>query len=152
MSTFRYIKELADRINSLESQLQPTATGQADVHYQTLNEEGSPAARGYHEFSPAVDSNLLPRKRTYSMSEGVGTMMGLPVNQGPRQPSVGGWPAISQAKDAQPYALAGLEAYAAQNGAPKVTQPFWSHGQPTADIEPTEEVTPIEIDEKVLDA
>lgn len=84
------------------------------------------------------------------MSEGVATMMGLPVNQGPRQPSVGGWPAVPQAKDAQPYALAGLEAYAAQNGAPRVTQPFWS--QSTAGAEPTEEVTPIEIDEKVLDA
>ncbi|KMU83717.1 hypothetical protein CIHG_01500 [Coccidioides immitis H538.4] len=105
-----YIKELADRINTLESQMQPGIGSQPDVHYQALNEEGSPTVRGYQEFSPTVDSNLLPRKRTYSMTEAVPTMMGLPVNQGPRQPSV------------------------------------------ATGLEPAEEVTPIEIDEKVLDA
>ncbi|EFW21768.1 Glucose-responsive transcription factor [Coccidioides posadasii str. Silveira] len=147
-----YIKELADRINTLESQMQPGIGSQPDVHYQALNEEGSPTVRGYQEFSPTVDSNLLPRKRTYSMTEAVPTMMGLPVNQGPRQPSVGGWPAQPQGKDVHPDAIAGLEVYAPHNGAARVAQPFWAHGQVATGLEPAEEVTPIEIDEKVLDA
>ncbi|EEP76354.1 predicted protein [Uncinocarpus reesii 1704] len=144
-----YIKELADRINSLESQIHPSISGQHDVQYQALNEEASPPVRGYQEFSPTVDNNLLPRKRTFSMTEGA--VLGLPIHQGARQPSVGGWPAQSQTKDAHPDAMANLEVYASQNGAARVAQPFWSHGPLPTGAEPGEEAVPVAIDEKVLD-
>jgi hypothetical protein len=84
---FRYIKELAERLNTLESQMQPPMT-QQDMQYQGMSEMSPP--RGYHEFSPPIDTNLLGRKRTFSMSEG---LHGLPLPQStfaPRgQPSVG---------------------------------------------------------------
>ncbi|KAI1970641.1 Glucose-responsive transcription factor [Ophidiomyces ophidiicola] len=143
-----YIKELADRINSLESQIQPSIGGQSDVHYP-INEEGSPVARGYQEFPPTIDNNLLPRKRTYSMSEGATTVMGLPVNQGPRQISVGGWPTQPHGKDNHPEALTGIDGYPAQGG--RVSQPFWAHAPSTTAMEPAVDATSIEIDEKVLD-
>ncbi|WEW58209.1 Glucose-responsive transcription factor [Emydomyces testavorans] len=129
--------------------IQPGVGNQPDVHYQALNEDGSPVARGYQEFSPTVD-NLLPRKRTYSMSEGVTAAMGLPANQETRQPSVGGWSTQPQTKDTRPDALAGIDVYAAQNGAARVGQPFWS--QATTGAEPAEGIVPVEIHEKVLDA
>jgi hypothetical protein len=65
---FRYIKELAERLNTLESQIQPSMPHQ-DMQYQQMNDVSSP--RAYHEFSPQIDNNLLGRKRTYSMSEGL---------------------------------------------------------------------------------
>lgn len=70
-----YIKELAERLNTLESQMQPPLTHQ-DMQYQGMNEVSSP--RGYHEFSPPIDGGLLGRKRTFSMSEGI---HGLPMPQ-----------------------------------------------------------------------
>jgi hypothetical protein len=66
--SFSYIKELAERLNTLESQMQPPLTHQ-DMQYQGMNEVSSP--RGYHEFSPPMDASLLGRKRTFSMSEGI---------------------------------------------------------------------------------
>lgn len=64
----RYIKELAERLNTLESQMQPPM-GQQDMQYQPMNDVTSP--RDYQEFSPPLDGSLLGRKRTYSMSEGL---------------------------------------------------------------------------------
>ncbi|PCH04599.1 Hypothetical protein PENO1_022070 [Penicillium occitanis (nom. inval.)] len=68
-----YIKELAERLNTLESQMQPPMA-QQDIQYQGMSEISPP--RGYHEFSPPIDGNLLGRKRTFSMSEGI---HGLPL-------------------------------------------------------------------------
>ncbi|KAH8705005.1 putative C6 finger domain protein [Talaromyces proteolyticus] len=70
-----YIKELAERLNTLESQMQPGLPHQ-DMQYQGINEVSSP--RAYHEFSPPMDGSLLGRKRTFSMSEGI---HGLPLGQ-----------------------------------------------------------------------
>lgn len=49
---------------------------QQDIQYQGISEISPP--RGYHEFSPPIDGNLLGRKRTFSMSEGI---HGLPLTQ-----------------------------------------------------------------------
>lgn len=75
-----YIKELAERLNTLESQMQPPMA-QQDMQYQGMSEISPP--RGYHEFSPPIDGNLLGRKRTFSMSEGI---HGLPLTQPPFTP------------------------------------------------------------------
>lgn len=72
---YSYIKELAERLNTLESQMQPPLTHQ-DMQYHGMNDVSSP--RGYHEFSPPIDGSLLGRKRTFSMSEGI---HGLPLHQ-----------------------------------------------------------------------
>jgi hypothetical protein len=63
-----YIKELAERLNTLESQMQPSMA-HTDMQYNGMQDVSSP--RGYQEFSPPIDSSLLSRKRTYSMSEGL---------------------------------------------------------------------------------
>ena len=63
-----YIKELAERLNTLESQMQPSMA-HTDIQYNGMHDVSSP--RGYQEFSPPIDSSLLSRKRTYSMSEGL---------------------------------------------------------------------------------
>ncbi|OJJ45461.1 hypothetical protein ASPZODRAFT_134114 [Penicilliopsis zonata CBS 506.65] len=62
-----YIKELAERLHTLESQMQP-AMVHPDMQYPPMNEVSSP--RGYHEFSPSMDPGM-GRKRTYSVFEGL---------------------------------------------------------------------------------
>lgn len=63
-----YIKELAERLHTLESQMQP-AMVHPDMPYQTMNEVSPP--RGYQEFSPPIDTGPINRKRTYSVFEGL---------------------------------------------------------------------------------
>ncbi|KAM5443752.1 Glucose-responsive transcription factor [Microsporum ferrugineum] len=157
-----YIKELADRINSLETQMQPPLQP-GEMHYQQMNEDGS-AARGYQDFSPSMDNQGLTRKRTLSMSEGLpNAFMQAPFIQGARPTSVGGWPAQTPTKDATHAAdLAALEEYpnsSAQNGNAKVMQPFWtqelpdSAQQPAINPEKLESLPPpVEVDEQVLNA
>ncbi|KAL1960320.1 hypothetical protein VTO42DRAFT_8280 [Malbranchea cinnamomea] len=148
-----YIKELADRINTLESQMQPGLAHQ-EVHYQPMHDDASP--RGYHEFSPAVDNQLLPRKRTYSMSEGLPATFLHPAFQGPRPTSVGGWPVQMPGREAGADGVPGLDAYAGAmpaNGAAKASQPFWSQESAFADQSKTDTLfEAVTIDEKILDA
>jgi hypothetical protein len=140
----RYIKELADRINSLESQIQPTMPHQ-DVAYQPMHEDTSP--RAYQEFSPTVENQLLSRKRTYSMSEGLpNTFVQPQFGQAARPSSVGGWPVQDPAKDTADN----LDVY---NGvADKASQPFWVQEGASAERQAVVEPYPlVPIDEKVLD-
>ncbi|KAF3491316.1 uncharacterized protein GIQ15_00833 [Arthroderma uncinatum] len=157
-----YIKELADRINSLETQMQPPLQP-GEMHYQQINEDGS-AARGYQDFSPSMDNQGLTRKRTLSMSEGLpNAFMQQPFIQGARPTSVGGWPVQAPTKDATHAAdLAALEEYpspSVQNGGTKVMQPFWTQEvpdaarQPAINLETLETLPPsVEVDEQVLNA
>lgn len=64
----RYIKELAERLHTLESQMQPGMV-QADVPYQSMNEVSLP--RSYQDFTSPVDPGSAGRKRTYSVFEGL---------------------------------------------------------------------------------
>lgn len=166
----RYIKELAERLNTLESQMQPSMS-HADMQYQ-MNEVSSP--RGYQEFSPPMDGSLLSRKRTFSMSEGFSSSaFPQPPFQHRTQP-IGSWSSFTQAQTLQPNManvnpgdtsnilpdfLTGTmgNGTAAKNGVP-----FWSsgdteHGLPAhadvPDVKPAvEDTTPVEIDEGALNA
>ncbi|KAK2740176.1 Glucose-responsive transcription factor [Onygenales sp. PD_40] len=158
-----YIKELADRINSLENQMHP-GLAQSDMQYQSMPDETSP--RGYQEFSPAMESNLLTRKRTYSMSEGIqNSFMQPPFPQGGRPSSVGGWPVQTPTKDGsqvpQGDAGANVDMYPSPllaNGSTKVNPPFWSQegtaaGQQTEISGLGDELLPVvDLDDKVFDA
>ncbi|KAI5298722.1 Glucose-responsive transcription factor, partial [Ascosphaera atra] len=83
-----YIKELAERINSLESQIHPGAHGPNSMsphppqaHPGQEMQYGAPLSaespHGYQGFAPGIDNAMLGqdgaggRKRTYSMSEGI---------------------------------------------------------------------------------
>ncbi|KAI9372898.1 hypothetical protein BJX61DRAFT_414232 [Aspergillus egyptiacus] len=63
-----YIKELAERLHTLESQMQP-AMVHPDMPYQPMNEVSSP--RAYQDFSPSMDAGGIGRKRTYSVFDGL---------------------------------------------------------------------------------
>ncbi|KAL6232724.1 hypothetical protein BDW75DRAFT_13146 [Aspergillus navahoensis] len=63
-----YIKELAERLHTLESQMQP-AMVHPDMPYQPMNEAPSP--RAYQDFSSPMDTGTLNRKRTYSVFDGL---------------------------------------------------------------------------------
>ncbi|KAL5046903.1 hypothetical protein BDW71DRAFT_181381 [Aspergillus fruticulosus] len=63
-----YIKELAERLHTLESQMQP-AMVHPDMPYQPMNEAPSP--RAYQDFSSPMDTGTLSRKRTYSVFDGL---------------------------------------------------------------------------------
>ncbi|PGH14256.1 hypothetical protein AJ80_05996 [Polytolypa hystricis UAMH7299] len=152
-----YIKELADRINSLESQIQP-GIGQ-EMQYQPMQEDASPR---YHEFSPSVEGNLLTRKRTYSMSEGLPNAFMQPPFQTARPSSVGGWPVQTPTKDttqapqAEPVDMYSSALLA--NGSAKVNQPFWSQDESAGQQAALntglgdELQAVVDIDEKILDA
>ncbi|KAJ5093877.1 hypothetical protein N7456_009738 [Penicillium angulare] len=65
-----YIKELAERLHTLENQMQPGIV-QSDVPYQdqAMNDVSLP--RTYQDFTSPVDSGSAGRKRTYSVFEGL---------------------------------------------------------------------------------
>jgi hypothetical protein len=110
-----------------------------------MHEEGSP--RAYQEFSPTVENQLLSRKRTYSMSEGLpNTFVQPQFGQAARPSSVGGWPVQGPAKDVADN----LDAY---NGAvDKTSQPFWVQEGASAERQVVVETYPmVSIEEKVLD-
>lgn len=66
---YSYIKELAERLHTLENQMQP-AMVHPDMSYQAMNEVSSP--RAYQDFSPPIDTGPIGgRKRTYSVFEGL---------------------------------------------------------------------------------
>lgn len=64
----RYIKELAERLHTLESQMQP-AMVHPDMPYQPMNDAPSP--RAYQDFSSPMDTGGIGRKRTYSVFDGL---------------------------------------------------------------------------------
>ncbi|EED23312.1 C6 finger domain protein, putative [Talaromyces stipitatus ATCC 10500] len=112
-----YIKELAERLNTLESQIQPPMA-QQDIQYQGMSEISPP--RGYHDFSPPIDGNLLGRKRTFSISEGI---HGLPLTQptfAPRSQATVGETSVNLPES---YPLFGMH-----QPQPKVSAPYWSDG------------------------
>ncbi|KAL5343795.1 hypothetical protein BJX70DRAFT_122880 [Aspergillus crustosus] len=63
-----YIKELAERLHTLESQMQP-AMVHPDMPYQPMNEVSSP--RAYQDFPSPMDAGGIGRKRTYSVFDGL---------------------------------------------------------------------------------
>ena len=87
----RYIKELADRLNTLENQL---PVRHPDLQqYAHMSQDGT-SPRGLNEFSPPSDGGP-PRKRTHSMSEGLHNsayMQAQIQRSGERLPSIGDWP------------------------------------------------------------
>ena len=66
MSVSRYIKELADRLNTLEGALQ---AGEIPVQ-QYIHQDSPLQRRGSEEFSPPPNSDNMQRKRTYSSVSG----------------------------------------------------------------------------------
>lgn len=69
MWVYSYIKELAERLHTLENQMQPGAMVHPDMQYQAMNEVSPP--RPYQEFSPPIETGPINRKRTYSVFEGL---------------------------------------------------------------------------------
>ena len=147
--------------------MQPSPMGQPDMQqYQPMNEDTSP--RGFQEFSPPMDGNMLGRKRTFSMSEGASNAFATPgFPQRAQQPSDAAWQTPTKYPHGEP--VSGAEnAYtsSSMNGSAKVAQPFWSqdsegHGPQaaigeSADSKAAQAVgdhqsTVIDIDEKALD-
>ncbi|KAJ9375072.1 transcriptional regulator family: Fungal Specific TF [Paecilomyces variotii] len=142
-----YIKELAERLNTLESQMQP-AIGQAEMQYPAINDVASP--RGYQEFSPPMDGNLLSRKRTFSMSENFPTSsfpQGSFMSRAPH-------PGLAEHSDFYSQPL-----HNGTGSVPKATQPFWAneHGlqdtlEVTDEAKMPEDNSPAEVDEGSLNA
>src|SRR5215471_10214825 len=105
--------------------------GPTDMPYQSMNDDHSP--RGYQDFSPSIEGNLISRKRTYSMSEGLpNAFMQPPFSQHARPSSVGGWPVQTPTKDPSQHPHGEghtMDMYSTPplaNGSGKVTQPFWT--------------------------
>ncbi|OQE28934.1 hypothetical protein PENFLA_c004G03205 [Penicillium flavigenum] len=149
-----YIKELAERLHTLENQMQPGIV-QPDVPYQSMNEvSGLP--RGYQDFASPVESTSGNRKRTYSVFEG------LPSSSF-AQPSFNA--RVSQnAFDTSETAADPYNPAVASGSAPKPGNLFWN---PTGDendlpsgLEMTDlpkhdgddDMTPVTLDEGALDA
>lgn len=109
----RYIKELAERINSLEAN-QVNQANQPEMQYPAITDDTS--SRAYQELSPTMDE-MVTRKRTFSMSEGMSNaFMQQGASQRPGQ--AGGWPGQGTENTYSSPLLA--------NGSAKVAQPFWS--------------------------
>lgn len=148
-----YIKELAERLHTLENQMQPGIV-QSDVPYQSMNEVSLP--RAYQDFASPVDSGSANRKRTYSVFEG------LPSSSF-AQPSFNarGSQSAFDATDstADPYNTA-----VASGSAPKPGNLFWNptgheqdlpSGLEMADLhkhEGDDDMSPVILDEGALDA
>ena len=134
------------------------------MQYPGMPDDASGSPREYQDFSPSVDNQLLSRKRTYSMSEGLSNAFMHPsFGPGARPSSVGGWPVQNPARESANVGvsegMAALDAYAsagAANAAAKTSQPFWSEGEGAlADqqsrMEGVIDGQALTIDEKVLD-
>ncbi|KAJ5405242.1 hypothetical protein N7465_006526 [Penicillium sp. CMV-2018d] len=148
-----YIKELAERLHTLENQMQPGIV-QPDVPYQSMNEVSLP--RGYQDFASPVESTSGNRKRTYSVFEG------LPSSSF-AQPSFNA--RVSQnAFDASETAADPYNPAVANGSAPKPGNLFWNptghendlpSGLEMTDLpkhEGDDDMTPVTLDEGALDA
>ncbi|KAJ5923294.1 hypothetical protein N7454_008539 [Penicillium verhagenii] len=146
-----YIKELAERLHTLENQMQPGMV-QSDVSYQSMNEVSLP--RSYQDFASPLDS--ANRKRTYSVFEG------LPSSSF-AQPSFNAR-GSHNAFDAADSTTDPFSTAVASGSASKQTMPFWNptgHEQDLpSDLEITDlhkhqgddNMSPVHLDEGALDA
>ncbi|RAH74442.1 putative C6 finger domain protein [Aspergillus aculeatinus CBS 121060] len=146
-----YIKELAERLHTLESQMQP-AMVHPDMPYQPMNEVSSP--RAYQDFSPPIDNGPIGRKRTYSMFDGL-------PSASFTQPSFNTRP--QTAFDAGESSTDPCHPSVVNNTAPKPGNLFWATGNEndlphSLDIPDVpkqamdEDMTPVDVDEGVLNA
>ncbi|KAJ5506545.1 hypothetical protein N7453_005502 [Penicillium expansum] len=148
-----YIKELAERLHTLENQMQPGIV-QPDVPYQSMNEVSLP--RGYQDFASPVESTSGNRKRTYSVFEG------LPSSSF-AQPSFNA--RVSQnAFDTSETAADPYNPAVASGSAPKPGNLFWNptghendlpSGLEMTDLpkhEGDDDMSPVTLDEGALDA
>ncbi|PYH89160.1 hypothetical protein BO71DRAFT_114049 [Aspergillus ellipticus CBS 707.79] len=146
-----YIKELAERLHTLESQMQPTMV-HPDMPYQTMNEVSSP--RAYQDFSPPMDAGPIGRKRTYSVFEGLpsSSFAQAPFTTRPQNAFEAG---ESATDPCNPSVI--------NNSAPKPGNLFWSTGNEndlpaSLDIPEVpkqaldEDMTPLDVDEGALNA
>ncbi|PKY03171.1 hypothetical protein P168DRAFT_305496 [Aspergillus campestris IBT 28561] len=147
-----YIKELAERLHTLENQMQP-AMVHPDMSYQAMNEVSSP--RAYQDFSPPIDTGPIGgRKRTYSVFEG------LPSSSFTQPP----FNTRSQnAFDAAETSPDPVNPAVTNDSAPKPGNLFWStgneNGLPTGMEMPDvakntmdDDMTPMDVDEGALNA
>ncbi|OOF99068.1 hypothetical protein ASPCADRAFT_204731 [Aspergillus carbonarius ITEM 5010] len=146
-----YIKELAERLHTLESQMQP-AMVHPDMPYQTMNEVSSP--RAYQDFSPPMDAGPIGRKRTYSVFEG------LPSSSFAQAPFN---PRSQNAFEAAESSTDPCNPSVVNHSAPKPGNLFWSTGNET-ELPPgleipevpkqalDEDMTPLDVDASALNA
>ncbi|KAL2870509.1 putative C6 finger domain protein [Aspergillus lucknowensis] len=144
-----YIKELAERLHTLESQMQP-AMVHPDMPYQPMNDAPSP--RAYQDFSSPVDAGGIGRKRTYSVFDGLPSSS---ITQPPfNSRSQNVFDASENSTDPfNPSVVAG--------SAPKPANLFWAtgnEGELPAGLEVPdmpkqgEDMTPLSVDEGALNA
>ncbi|KAJ5168712.1 uncharacterized protein N7482_004306 [Penicillium canariense] len=148
-----YIKELAERLHTLESQMQPGIV-QPDVPYQSMNEVN--LSRGYQDFTSPVDPGSANRKRTYSVFEG------LPSSSF-AQPSFNGR-GSQNAFDTSDATADPYNPTIASGGASRPGNLFWNptgneqdlpSGLEMTDLprhEGDDDITPVNLDEGALDA
>lgn len=154
-SNHSYIKELAERLHSLETQMHP-AMVQPDVPYQGMTENEVALSRGYHEFTSPIDSGSATRKRTYSVFEGLPSSSFAQPSFNTRA-SQGAFDAPESTTD--PYNPA-----VTSGGAPKAGNLFWNptgheqdlpSGLEIADLakqEGDDDMSPVNVDEAALTA
>lgn len=148
-----YIKELAERLHTLENQMQP-AIVQSDVPYQSMSDVALP--RGYQDFTSPVDSGAGNRKRTYSEFEG------LPSSSFAQPPFNSR--ASQNAFDAPESTADPYNSTVTNGGAPKPGNLFWNptgneqdlpSGLEISDLpkhEGDDDMTPVNLDGGALDA
>ncbi|KAE8149835.1 hypothetical protein BDV25DRAFT_155592 [Aspergillus avenaceus] len=145
-----YIKELAERLHTLESQMQPTMV-HPDMPYQAMNEVSSP--RAYQDFSPPMDTGSIGRKRTYSVFEGLPSSSFTQPQFNSRS---------QNAFDAGETSTDPYNPSAVGGTAPKPGNLFWSgseneipHGLDVPEVPKQtmeEDMTPLDVDEGSLNA
>ncbi|KAL4909006.1 hypothetical protein BDW74DRAFT_76258 [Aspergillus multicolor] len=143
-----YIKELAERLHTLESQMQP-AMVHPDMPYQPMNEAPSP--RAYQDFSSPMDTGAIGRKRTYSVFDGLpsSSITQPPFNSRPQN-----------AFDAGENSTDPFNSAVVAGSAPKPGNLFWAGndgdlpaGLDIPDVPKDEEdMTPLNVDESALNA
>ncbi|KAI9834075.1 MAG: hypothetical protein M1819_003360 [Sarea resinae] len=144
-----YIKELADRLNTLENSIQPSQ--HPDMQYGMVNDEGT-SSRVSDGYSPPLSTGgwaRHPRKRTHSDSDALhppAYAQTLPQRPSEKLPSIGGpgWPAQDPARQLPPPA-SGVHPQTPQSTSavpdinhissgyrpqlsPNSAQSFWRHG------------------------
>ncbi|KAJ5727315.1 hypothetical protein N7493_005135 [Penicillium malachiteum] len=149
-----YIKELAERLHTLESQMQPGIV-QPDVPYQSMSDVSLP--RGYQDFtSPPVESGSANRKRTYSVFEGLPSSSFAQPSFNSRGPQ--------SAFDAPDSTTDPYNPAATNTGASKPANLFWTPTGNEQDLptgleitdlhkhEGDDDMSPVSLDEGALDA
>ncbi|KAL4972071.1 hypothetical protein BDW66DRAFT_12677 [Aspergillus desertorum] len=143
-----YIKELAERLHTLESQMQP-AMVHPDMPYQPMNEAPSP--RVYQDFSSPMDTGNINRKRAYSVFDGL-------PSSSIAQPHFNS--RLQNAFDAGENSTDPFNPAVVAGSAPKPGNLFWAGndgdlpaGLDIPDIPKHEEdMTPLNVDESALNA